>query len=264
MNAYKLQTKSQPTIGNDIREIEDQVLVYLLFHGLHKALLGFEGANGRDARERLAEMGEYGRFTGRLESFQLTHRGHKVALNEHVNDHHWEKSHSEPWCRVDNDEHGEENVEHTSTQALERLGYGALSGVNVLGEAVDNATGRRGLEELHGASQYRVEHRVVQETRCSNAHQQEDEVGKQSDHALSQTEHQVDQKTESLAIGRFLLIVARVIGPQVDPVVAGHGQHVAHREEENVEAEAENAARFEVGHKNGPFDLDKSNRNKKQ
>ena len=219
---YKLQTKSQPAVRNNVGEIEDQVLIYLLFHGLHKALLGFESTNGRDARERLAEMREDGRFAGRLESFQLAHRGHKVALNEHVNDDHWEKSDGEPGRRIDNDEHGEQNVEHTSTQALERLGYGALGRVNVLGEAVDDTTRWCGLEELHGPSQNRVEHRVVQETRRTDAHQQEDEVGEQSEHALSQTECQVDQKAERLAVGRLLLIVARVICPQVDPVVAGH------------------------------------------
>ena len=84
--ADELETQRQPPVGYEVGQVEDEVVVDVLLHGAHKATLGTVGAYRADAGQRLAEVREHRRLACRLEALELTHRGHKVALHEHVDD----------------------------------------------------------------------------------------------------------------------------------------------------------------------------------
>ena len=114
--ADELKAQRQPSVGHIVGKVEEEALVDVGAHRANEALLDAVRANAARARERLAEVREYGRLAGRLHALELSHGGDKVALRYNVNDEQRHERDDEQRRRVADHQHGEKHVENATDQ----------------------------------------------------------------------------------------------------------------------------------------------------
>ena len=156
---------------------------------------------------------------------------------------------------------------------LERVGHIALNGCDVLGEAVDDATRRRELEELHGASQDRVEHiamglggrgqhalqeHVVGEKAHHTVHKAERHEYEEVEHLLVRCDHNVARRRRRrICHVRLLLscLILAAASESIEPHVGRDREDVAHHLNEQERAHEPHAARAHELDENAQLDL---------
>ncbi len=106
-------------------------------------------------------MREDRRLACTVHSLKLAHRGYEVPTNEEVDDEQGQHGEHEPGRDSRDDDKGGEDLGGASEELAQGFGDAALGGVNVATEAVEDAAGGRGLEEMHLAADYGREHVVV-------------------------------------------------------------------------------------------------------
>lgn len=145
-------------------------------------------------------------------------------------------------------------MKQASAQRLERFGYSTFGGLDVLWETVDDASGRRGLEELHGGAQNRVKHVVVEKFAGEVVHHQVDEVRGKCEQALEDSEDHINREEKVLFLFSIHL-VAVLFSPDAKPVVRADRSQIGQKEESNENGNNSNATSFEIFNQNREFNL---------
>ncbi len=127
---------------------------------------------------------------------------------------------------------------------LERVGYGVLQGLDVARKAINDATGRGGLEKVKSAAQYGHEQLAVVNTSGSYAHAHEEYVRDVDQGTVAEPEQNVDVQAEDLALVGVCAVqglVVHVVTPRAQPEARRDQSNVAQQEkykEENAECDA--------------------------
>ena len=178
-----------------------------------EVILTFEGGDGGDSVESLIDFGLEGRSHAGFETLQLTEGGTVESKEEPVDDEHRsQNSKDNRGAAAKDSDSGDQGPE--ASDGLEDLGHEALiDGFHILGEPVDDATGRVSMEPSHRSTDDTGESLVVEGAGSSEDAEQDEDVEDDHQQRGGDTNAVVDAKPE------FNLLVELVRGPPGEPLV---------------------------------------------
>ena len=182
-----------------------------------EVVLPLEGGDGRNSVESLIDLGLEGRPHPGFETLQLTEGSTVEAKEEPVDDEQGSQNAKNDWGAAAENSNGSDHRAETS-DGLKDLGHETLiDGFHILGETVDDATGRVSVEPSHGCTKDTRESLIVESARSREDTEEDEDVDHDHQESSADTDTVVDTEPE------LDLLLELVRGPPGEPLVHHDG-----------------------------------------